>query len=773
MKRFATAAGAIAFLVLGSGTHAVAQEEPFPTPPAAQEADAGEERLTLRVGDVFEIVADAGVDGATASWILTQERTFIEAGRERLFRYRFVQDKTYTLRAEVVLPTGERTQRTFSIEVVTPEQYPLTPVYPAGTGASLAGTVPAPDTNGRVILAPAQRLLQLSPLRTDVSPLALDLDTARDTDGDGNPGNDVDDADTYFHSFGRSLWIWFARPLERTELAVTAVPPDGSPLVQRIEILSEDAASSQGVLTSPVGIDVEQIDDSTFAFSPQLGRDVPPDAPLLYEWEFGDGNRSLETRPTHAYATGGAYMVKLQVRDLGTGNAIGATETSVSAASSEPEPDEPDPVVDEPDPEPTGEPSDGGSIPWTRIFLIGGLFVASLAAGIAIVWLLSFLRRSRTLEQTLESMENAVAPSKEQAPPPLAIKSKVQAPPPDARQKVIDAEISAASSTKEPPPSVNEASAPDWLKKGLVSDSAASKPVPPPAAPSAPKPAPVVPPKAPAPAPVPAPKPAPTPKPQAAATPPKPVPPPTPKPVIPAAAPSPQASVQTPAQPAVAKPTIAPVSKPVPAPQAPAQPKPAAPPPPPAPKQTPAPSEQTPPTPPSAEKLPRWLQPTPPAPVPPAPASTPAPTPIPAPAKQSAPPVPRAPAPLPPAAPVAPTTAPSATQTASPAVPASPVTPPASSIAAVPAPSVAEQKLSPVPPTPVSTPSPVAPKPAAVPTAPVASPAPQAAPKAPLPVPPTASAKQAPLRPILPQEPPSDETIAVIRAESIDPGPAK
>jgi hypothetical protein len=757
MKNVAAFLGILAVLILGSGPVAIAQSQiPAESPVNVTNipAPASEERVTLRVGDVFEIVADAGIDGVATSWILTQERTFIEAGRERLFRYRFVQDKEYTLRGEVTLPgTGERRQRTFIIDVRPVADIPTMPVYPAGTGASLAGTVPAPDANGRVIFTPEQQLLQLAPISADLSPLALDLDASRDADGDGNPGNDVDNTDTYFHSFGRSLWIWFAHPITQTDLVITAIPGDGSPLVQRISVLSEETAGEQGVLTSQVSIDVETIDDATYGFTPVLGRDVRPEAPLLFEWEFGDGERSLENTPTHSYAAGGTYDVKVQVRDLGTGNTVGTSNVTISVASVDPGPDEPDPIVSEPDPKPAEETSTAESLPWGRIILIGALFIGSLIVGVAIVWLLSFLRRSRKLEETLETMEKAVMPSASQTPPPLAIKSKPQSPPPSAQQKVIDAEINASSSMKEPPAAVTDAAAPDWLKKGLGSQSPSAKPTPAAATPPAPKPTPAVPP-----APKPAPAVAPTPKPQAQTptpapqtTPPatKPTPSASPAPAVPKQTPTP-----TPAAPAQPKVVPAPAPKPqqaTPTPPAQASVTPAAPPAPtsvtttvapkpaPMPKTVPTPAVTAPPKPaqqpspstatstpaPDAAKLPHWLQPAPPAPV--------APTPSPA-----------------PVAPTSSVSVPAATKPNT--IPAAPTT--KEPVTAPPKP------ISPaVPPMPIATPQTPAPAPMLVTP-------PPAAPIVPKPTP-------TPSQPILPQEPKDDDRpIAIIRADSIDPGPA-
>lgn len=784
-------AGILACSVLAAGPAAAQDSFPFipeQTPPAAVE-----EEIRLRVGDIFEIVADPGADAATYSWILTQERAFVEAGREKRFRYRFVQDKPYTLRAEVAVG-AERVQRTIHIVVVPQDGTPLQTVIAGGTGAMLVGMLPHPDPNGRVVLKPEQRVLQLTPLRTDVTPLALDLDTLRDSDGDGNPGNDVDDTDTYFHSFGRSLWIWFARPLTQTELAVTGIPAGASPLVQRVTVLTEETARGQGVFTSPVRIVAEQTGPASFAFSPELAQPLPDTTPLLYEWEFGDGNRSLETTPSHTYAAEGPFTVRLRVRDLQTGTTIGETEQSVSpsvgGSVDEPEPD----PVEEPEPDPVEEPADDDPLPWGRILLIGGIFVASILVGALVVWLLSFLRRSRKLEETLESMEQTIAPSKDAAPPPLAIRkpqaSAAATKPSAGQQKVIDAEVSAASAPPAPSPTVSEESAPDWLKQGLAARPAASK-APPPAPSPAGKPAipstssPAQPPKPAAPAQKPITPPTPAPAPSLPSTPPSPKPAPPQQQPKPSPVPTPKP--QTPPRPAVSpvRPTI-PAPVPAPAPAKPTSPTP------------PAPAPATPPA--SAKQTPAAPTPMPPSQPTPAPAPQPR-TPSPAtppvrPQTPPAPPVRQQPPAVPTATPFVPSTVPqrspsTPTPVPQPAVPVRPpVTP--SPQPAPPAPQTAAPPARPAPspapaPTPTSTapaspaPNPQAdklprwlqptPAPAPAPRPPSASPAPSATPAQPIP-PTQAAPPAAPRNPEAPQPKKDDDPpIAFIRAESIGPKP--
>ncbi len=714
MQRRILAIGSLAALTLSWGTAAFAQPVDPLAVPAVGVPD--EEDITLRTGDTLEIAAETGVKDASYSWIMTQERTFIDAKREKFFRYRFVNDNVYTLRAEAILPgTGERLQRTFVITVVPPDASQQTALVAAGTGASLASTLPLPDANGRVVLKPGSSLVELIPISADPSPLALDFDASFDSDGDGNPGNDVDNVneDNGFHSFGKPLWIWYGRPVEHVDVTVTAVPAGQSPQVQRISVFSEDAAREQGVLTSPVTIAAQPLGGGSYSFSVTFATPSASENPLLYEWNFGDGNLSLETDPVHKYAASGPFNVTLSVRDLQTGNSIGSTNTSVSPVVEEAPPvDEPtDPVVDEPtDPvvdEPTDPVDSASSFDWSRIGLIVGLFIGALVLGFALIWLLSFLRKSRKLEETLESMENAVVPAKDQAPPPLAIKSKQQAAPETAaQQKIIDAELNASSSPEEPPASVNEAKAPDWLKKGLASDAPKATP--------------------------PQPKPAPAPVPPAPSTP-KPAPPapaPAPKPATPPPAPKPAADAQEKNLPRWLQ-TPAPTPDPAPAETA-------------APTPTPSPT------------------PVPPAPKPPVPTPppAPAPTPKPAPAPVPAAPKPAAPTPPPtPAAPSAPSPAPATPPAAPKPVPPAPkpFVPTAPSVAAAPKPVSA----------PTPTPAPIpAPSPTAVTPPPVSpiAPAPETKPAPATPTPPPAAPTE---------KKDDDPPIAIIRAENIGPTPPK
>ena len=97
----------------------------------AQEfAVQNEQLLTMEAGTVFEILAVPDEADAQVSWVLTEERQFVEAGRDRIFRTRFAKTGNYILDAGVYSPTQKTgIRKTLRITVTTP-----TPL-PTGTGA--------------------------------------------------------------------------------------------------------------------------------------------------------------------------------------------------------------------------------------------------------------------------------------------------------------------------------------------------------------------------------------------------------------------------------------------------------------------------------------------------------------------------------------------------------------------------------------------------------------------------------------------------------------
>lgn len=642
-------------IVHQSAPYASAQGTEAGEMPSVAATEPTGESVDLLVGDIFEIIPSHTLPDPTYTWILTQDRNFIEAGRAQVFRKRIIQPGTYTLYAEVSSAAqGIHLSETFILDYKA-RQPGQTISNPSDvTGTSIVATIPALSQNGNVVLPQATSLLKLQPTDPTVKPLALDLNTAIDADGDGNPANDIQSELTFFQSDATPLFVWFASPEVSQNLSVTAIRAEGAQ-VQEIEVLQQQYAQDQGMTDSTVGVNIEQTGNRTYAFSAELDETISAGTPVLYNWDFGDGQQSLLKNPTHEYAEEGSYDVTLLIRNLTNGQEIATYEEELDVENSAVVSSEPSQTSSEPsEQEPNAPSSSTSKIPWGTILLLGGVFLGSILAGVLIIFLIARLRRKGvSVSSALEKMEETIVkkddtkniPTLTIAPPPTPTMST-----PPAAVAEREKERTAAPAAPKSEPKIEEKNAPTWLKSGLT-----NAPAPAPATPAAPRPTP------PAPAPTPVPPPAPKPQPV------------TPPPVA--------------APPAPPKQTPAPAAQPTPAGTPPwlkqTAPAPVA-------TNAPAPPQPTPPAKPAA-------QPTPPAPV----AAVPTPTP---PAPQT-PVVPQKP--VEPPVPVAPPPAPK------PATPPAPVatTPP-------PAPSApAQTQPKPASPTPVPPPATPAEKPADAPVA--------------------------------------------------------
>lgn len=665
------------------------------------------EDVTLKLGDIFEIIPSTDIDNADTSWILTQDRTFVQADRTNVFRYRFIEPKTYQLIGSVQSPDHSRNvQRTFRITVEPRDESGSgsTASLATGTASVLVTSDPILNLQGKVVLPDGKQTVKLIPANLDVKPLALDIDLSRDSDGNGSPSDDLDDDGTYFHSDATPLYVWLTKLQTEQGMSVTASGPNGA-TKQDIDVLTEEFARTQGLFVSPISFAVNPLSSSEFDFVSSVDASVSSPS-LVFQWDFGDGSDSLLTNPRHAYGVTGDFTVTLKVRDLKTGADIGSftmpvnvesvSDGTSSAASSEESSVSSEPSTD-------NNPGAGFLSMFAGWIPYAVLLILSLLLGALGVFVFGRLRRKKPISDTFATMEAKILDQPSATaknPPPLAIKKTVATPSP-APAPVAKADISVApaapkSAQQAPAPAPTPApkaevvteNAPDWLKKGMAPQTT-SAPTP---APAAPKPAP---------APTPA-----VPKAPTAPQPPKPQP-------------APQASK--------------PAATPAPAPKAPAAPVP--------PK-------------PQAPAAPTQPQPNPtPAPAPVAPKPVPTPPPVP-----NAPAVPQPPKPQPaqapaPAVPEAPKLTPTPQPQADAPAPAwlKPTTP-APQAAQTPA----QTPTTPTPP-PVAVPAPVAPTPPATP--------------APQPIPPATPAPATPSAPVesKPLEEGKDEPIAIIRAESLTP----
>lgn len=578
-------------LILSHGSlPAFAQEE--------MHAAAATEKISLQVGDIFEILPIHAIDNATYTWILTQDRTFLEASRAPSFRKRLIQPGQYTLFAEIASQDGsKRFTRSITLDYAAREIGKTETKSMTVTGATLVSTSPAATANGKIAMDAETQILLLTPINLDITPLSLDLDLHRDNDGDGKNDNDIQARETFFHTDATPIYIWITNdPLTTHSISITAAMPDGA-RTQTLEILNEEIAFAQGAITSPIRIEAIQSSERTYSFTPIFENPAASAGQLLYQWQFGDGQQSLLTKPEHTYAEDGTYTVLLLVRNLRDGSEVASTSTTINVApetanfsSSQVSSDVPE------DP----NPSTGNSkFNITSILMMVGLFLGSILLGILVIVVVGKLRKGKTsFADRLETIEQTVVKTPADMTAPLTIvplvTSQVKRTEPPAeiaqREKEQEAEQPA------PAPVVQKENTPAWLTPTTP------KPTPAPAVvtPSAPKPTPTPAPVAPTVTPTPkaavtptpiispassvaqnqtpawlqqpvptpsAPNPAPTPKPSLPTPPqpkpvtpvqtPAPVVPPTPKPAAPVSAPTPAATPTTP----TSAPAVAPVQR--------------------------------------------------------------------------------------------------------------------------------------------------------------------------------------------------------------------
>ncbi len=612
---------AVAIMMLPSAT--IAQDLSSSSSSTASITTSDQEEITLSVGDIFEILPAIEMKNANYSWILTQDRTFIQAARTQVFRIRLIQPGTYSLLAEIQSEDGsQRLNRTF---LITAKAREPGKVDIAGSGDtennangdrnSIVTSDPSIDKNGHIILRKNQQLLKIFAVDPDILPISLDTNTAFDSDGDGRPGNDIDDKNTFFQSYATPLYVWFASPVTSIQMQLMTVDELANGYSQKLDISTVEFADQQGFLISPVKIQVTQSMNGTVSFATKYIDGTVPTSPVIYHWNFGDNQESLLMNPTHTYAASGTYTVSLNVRNLVQGKDIAnATETVVVGGGTNS-----GTVVGTGSNGSTGGTTSNSSATSTGdttkssfafgpILLLIGIFIIFVLIGLSVVWLLTKLRGGKSLDQTFEEMEKKVVekeegkkptpiiatpiaatvvktapiPSAPKTPEPPKPPSPPAASPKPASPAAPKPPVTNAAPTKvefakreenaasSPPiaatPRIVEAAAPSWLKKGLEMGTPAATTQ----APSSPQPVPTPPtPAAPKPAPAATPSPAmPKPAAQVPAAPTPPTSPTTPKPapsIIPSPAP------KTSAAPIVPKPTT-PSAVPTPAPSVPSTP---------------------------------------------------------------------------------------------------------------------------------------------------------------------------------------------------------
>ena len=548
-------------------------------PPSAQTSTSSaapvrtqSDGIVLKAGDILEILPIHRIENASYAWILTQDRRFIQADRNKMFRIRLTEPGTYTLTAEVT--SADRVAKVRNVFTIVIEQRtPGVAMPQTAPQTRLVETTPAIGDSEAVVMSENGRTVFLVPTG-NLRPLNIDIDVGEDSDRNGNPRDDVDNVGSLFQTDSTPLLLWFLEPVTRREMTLSALKGDGTLQTQSISVLGFMQAREQGLVPSAVSIQSATVEGRSVQFSAVFAPGTRPDSPLLFRWSFSDGTESLETQPTHTFPEGEQFSVTLHVRNLMTGLDIGtatktvliATPSSASSASATGATLSSASQASSAETAPETDTETGGMMERiTPLLPLLGAFVGAVIVGMIIVAILSAMRRKKTgadqsasLQKHFQEMESKLA-KKQETPAVVAATIATVATPPQSvaeREKERDAERPAT------PASSQQQSAPSWLKQGLQGKTVAATPAP--AAPK-PAPAPVTPPPAPKPAPaapVAAPKPQPTPPPAPA----KPAPAPAPAAQKPTAAAAPTPPTPTPAtpKPAVQSPAAPVTSAPAP-----------------------------------------------------------------------------------------------------------------------------------------------------------------------------------------------------------------
>ena len=429
------------------------------------------EQITLPTGSVFEITVDHQIEDPVYNWSFSRGSTFLQAGRNQEFRVRLVEPGTYKLSGKVRNNSDNISYRK-EIQINVPQQQPTqTPVDTVEGIISSAS--PSLSTNKQIVLAPGKDLVRLMPKSDNTNAILLDLNSAFDANGDGNPKNDYVAQNSFFSTKSTPVTIWFTTPVTKRTLSLSLADVPNSE--QEITILSTEEArkiavtstpnESADTATAPVQVTIHNA--GTVQFSVNLKNEPYASAPLLIHWDFGDGQQSMLDAPVHTYAKNGAYNVKVSIRNLKTNDIEEEFTSSVRVQNIVAPPVGPEgkESKDEEDKEGGGF---GAMFMTVLKFLVG--IGASIAVGFFVIFVFGLLKKKGGIQGALDKAEDALMPEekpKEPAPMKLeAVTAEIVEEPP--KTEVVEEPKPDPEPAKETPqPEAAAEEVPDWLQEGI------------------------------------------------------------------------------------------------------------------------------------------------------------------------------------------------------------------------------------------------------------------------------------------------------------------
>jgi len=371
------------------------------------------ENISLFVGDIFEIYS---VDGdENTNWILTQNNTFLETSTGMSFHTRFSQTGEFTLSTEL-----GSVKRTFIISIEN-RQADTEPPNPQGS--SIAQFDP-PIVGDSIFLSPDRETIKISPIRKDISVIAIDSNTMEDSNGDGDPQNDDDTKDSLFRSGENSIYLWVSNSKDTT-IRLGALYENNEKEFETIHVkpstqmpttsTGASANSSEGAVAD-MQITVLKNDNGEVRLALQMDNRNRESSLLL--WNFGDGQQSMLDEPTHTFAKSGQYNVSVEIRDLQSGTILG--QVSEDIIINRLLNDTPTPEDNTPE-----EQSSGGSIFGLIIKLLLTLIASSLIGAIIFFIIGKVKKKGFSLEKSLEKAEEVLIKTPKEtvseAAPPMEI----------------------------------------------------------------------------------------------------------------------------------------------------------------------------------------------------------------------------------------------------------------------------------------------------------------------------------------------------------------
>ncbi len=474
--------------------------------PLGQKQTSAAEAHTIRVvaGETFEIGMETASSRFEFNWILTKDRKFQSAQRNRFFQTRLAEPGTYML--DVSFHDSSSNQNgyhAFAIIVTAPTgAMPTTRGDKTKPLSAILRSDP-PALNGAAYLAPEGGLLKIDPSGSDgaISTYHIDLDTSVDTDGDGNLTNDIDNLATLSEKSGTPLYVFMLpKQSERRVKLSTNDLNAVAPATAELSILF--APMPAGIDSTPIVADPHspmrfQQNGATVRYSAAVGESQAPGTELLYEWDFGDRSKSLLHEPHHTYAAAGTYTVSLVIRNIADASEVyrgsqqimideavvtssSSSMSTVSSASS-------------------SSKSDGksSSFSFAGIVKVSVILLFLLALAIGLYSLLTWMKRktSTSLQKTLENMEGNIVKKDvaiETKNTPVPMKLKKEGTPSVETIPVSEKRVDQEKTPKPPAPPPTPGPTPSWLEKAAAKPSAPpsprpqSAPVRPPSTPSAP-----------------------------------------------------------------------------------------------------------------------------------------------------------------------------------------------------------------------------------------------------------------------------------------------